>query len=537
MKTRPAEPPGGVSGQAAAPPRRPAPPLPLISIAASLLFLAILEALALRLTGGVFEYPLDDVYIHLAMGEQIGHGHYGVNPQEPAAAASSALYPLLLSPLAGDEAQRWLPLLWNIAGLVLTAWLWGKLLLEAGWGRDPLRRWGLALAALGPLAVLSVSVSFLGMEHSLHAAATLSLLYGLLRHLKGDPAPLYLLAGALFAPLLRFEGLALALLTALALAASGARRMGLAVAALAVLPVLGFMGFLVWLGLEPLPSSISAKLLVHEELDLNLMQRMAGTFWLNLSKSSGRVILGFSLLILALAGPRLRAQRLGLLVPVLVFSGLAHLLLGQVGWLQRYEHYIIALLAAGLMVLIPTALGGRSAAVRGGAALAVLALLLGRYLPETLRDFPYTSRAIMLQQRQMARFAQDFLKAPVAVNDLGAVSWRNPCYVLDLWGLASAEARRLRIYEPHPGWAGELTARHGVPVAMIYDEWLGDAVPPGWIRLGWLVLNERRGFLGSDRVAFYATTPEAVPAALAALKRWVPGLHPLSHFDHAPGMP
>ena len=507
-----------------------------ISVLSALLLFAGLQGLALRLTGGVFEYPLDDVYIHLSMAEQIARGNYGVNPGEHASAASSALYPLLLTPFAGSAAQRWLPLLWNIAGLVLTALFWGLILAEAGWGAGRLRRFGPALAALGPPAILSVGVSYLGMEHSLHAAASLAILLGLLRHLNGRPAPALLLAGMLFSPLLRFEGLALALLAAAVLWLAGARRQALPGAALAVLPILGFMGFLVALGLDPLPGSVSAKLLVHEEVDLGLLERLGGTFWLNFGNRSGKVIMFLAAGLIAL-GTRLRGHRLALLVPALALAGFAHVLLAQVGWMQRYEHYVIALEVAGMVALIPAALKAAAPLWRGLAGLGVLVAMLALYLPETLREFPVSARAILTQQRQMARFAQGYLKAPVAVNDLGAVSWRNPYYVLDLWGLASKEAREKRIYTPAPGWAGELVARHHVPVAMIYDEWLGDAVPPEWVRLGWLVLKERRGFLGSDRVAFYATEARHVPMAVAALGAWLPTLHPMTYWTWAEGLP
>ncbi|MCB2152947.1 MAG: hypothetical protein KDE06_18660, partial [Rhodobacteraceae bacterium] len=74
---------------------------------------------------GLFEYPLDDVYIHLAMASGIMGGTYGINPGEPASAASSVLYPLLLLPFPGTGFQRMLPLLWNFAGLVGLAWLFG----------------------------------------------------------------------------------------------------------------------------------------------------------------------------------------------------------------------------------------------------------------------------------------------------------------------------------------------------------------------------------------------------------------------------
>ena len=47
---------------------------------------AVLQAIAYA-HAGVFEYPLDDVYIHLAMAEGIGRGTYGVNPGVPASAS------------------------------------------------------------------------------------------------------------------------------------------------------------------------------------------------------------------------------------------------------------------------------------------------------------------------------------------------------------------------------------------------------------------------------------------------------------------
>ena len=59
-------------------------------------------------SGWNFEYPLDDVYIHLAMASEITRGGYGVNPGEIASAASSALYPMLLTPFPDTDLQRWL---------------------------------------------------------------------------------------------------------------------------------------------------------------------------------------------------------------------------------------------------------------------------------------------------------------------------------------------------------------------------------------------------------------------------------------------
>ena len=82
--------------------------------------------------GFAFEYPLDDPYIHLAMASEISKGGYGVNSGEIASAASSALFPLLLTPFADTDFQRFLPLIWNVIGLVLTAWIVGKTIIWSG---------------------------------------------------------------------------------------------------------------------------------------------------------------------------------------------------------------------------------------------------------------------------------------------------------------------------------------------------------------------------------------------------------------------
>ena len=58
---------------------------PALALCAGLVFPALLAiAAVLAGNGGAFAYPLDGPYIHLALAEQILHGHYGLNPGEPA---------------------------------------------------------------------------------------------------------------------------------------------------------------------------------------------------------------------------------------------------------------------------------------------------------------------------------------------------------------------------------------------------------------------------------------------------------------------
>ena len=82
-----------------------------LSVWTALIAFGALQLAAMWKIGFAFEYPLDDPYIHLAMASEISKGGYGVNSGEIASAASSALFPLLLTPFADTDFQRFLPLI------------------------------------------------------------------------------------------------------------------------------------------------------------------------------------------------------------------------------------------------------------------------------------------------------------------------------------------------------------------------------------------------------------------------------------------
>ncbi len=496
--------------------------LPALSVAAALAAFATLMAVAMARAGWVFEYPLDDVYIHLAMAEQIRAGGYGVNPGEIASAASSPLYPLLLMWFPGTEIQRMLPLLWNIAGLGLAAWLWGRILVVSGYGDGALRPVGLIAAALGPVALNMFGVAFTGMEHALHVAATLAIVLGLLRLEAEERVPLILFAGCFFTTALRLEGLALGLLAALVLWRVRGFGPAALAATLTLLPALAFVGTLTALGLDPLPESVQAKLSNEDTTDFGPVTRTIAQVQVNIGKGGGfLLLLGCGALgLLLFANPRLRAVLPRSVALALLLAGIAHLMFGQIGWMDRYEGYIWAGLAAGIVAF---AIGGP----RRLPALAVIGVLgagATTYWQSWTEHFPWNIRGIHLQPVQSARFAKEFARVPVAVNDLGAASWANPNYVLDLWGLASAEARFKRIFDPTPGWADPLAEARGVQLAMIYEDWLEAAIGPDWVKLGELRLDIRRGYLGGAEVAYFATDPAHVESLAAALRAWAPTL-------------
>jgi hypothetical protein len=418
---------------------------------------------------------------------------------------------LLLLPGAGSEGQRLLPLLWNLLGVAGAAWLWGWTLVRSGLAERG-RVWiGVLLAALGPLAVNIAGAGFTGMEHALHGFASLAILAGLIETGRRGQVPRWLMAAILVAPLLRFEGLALALTAAVWLALTGYRRASALAVALALAPALLFAAFLVTLGLDPLPSSVMVKFADSG----GTLGRLAASW----ATTEGKAI---ALLAAMLAGLGLwsgheRARRL--LALGLAASGAAHLIFGQIGWMHRYEHYVFMTLAAGAIYC-----GARRWRGLPLAAVAVVLAVVGENHAERMWHLAKRApRAIHFQQAQMARIAQEVLQEPVAVNDIGRVAWGNPHHVLDLWGLASGEARRLRVGGSPPGWADALVREAGVRVAMIYDDWLGHAIGPDWVRVANLRTLEP-GVLGAQEVAIYAADPLFAPELRARLSEFAADL-------------
>ncbi len=495
---------------------------PLTGAAVFLLLSAGLFAAVMQAAGGVFSFTLDDPYIHLAMAEEIGRGGYGVNPGEPASAASSILYPFLLAGLLKLGLGAGSALAVNLtAGAASTA----LLLALAGEGglvtaRTPAWASGL-LAALLALVLNLGGLAFTGMEHGLQVALALAALLGAARLGRRNAPPAWLWPVLAAAPLVRFEGFAV--LGAGALALLWRRRWREAALAVGVagLATAAFCWRLHSLGLPWLPSSVLAK-------------AGDGAHGLGAQFMENQRVRESVLVIAAAAFPFatevLARGRRPLRPPVLFASaGLsAQLALGTFGWryngwLHRYEAWAMAL-AGGVALLCyggPLRAWLAQAPRLRSAFAAVTALLLFQPYVLTTAQTGLDARSIRLQQREMHRFAADVLRAPVAVNDLGWVSWRNDAYVLDLWGLASEPARRARQAHAGPEWMAALARARGVQAAMVYDDWIGPA-PASWTRLG--ELRARVPLTVGPRVAFYATDLATTARVRGAVARWARGL-------------
>ena len=99
----------------------------LLAIGITYALVLLLEKMALGRTGGVFSYPVDDVYIHMELAKNLAFNNtWGINEGEFGSASSSPLYTVLLAGLFKFfSKQVYIPFVVNcVAGLMLLVVTW-----------------------------------------------------------------------------------------------------------------------------------------------------------------------------------------------------------------------------------------------------------------------------------------------------------------------------------------------------------------------------------------------------------------------------
>jgi hypothetical protein len=503
-------------------------------LAVGLGLLATLVALELlrmfQLNGGMLVYTLDDPYIHLALAENIARGTYGVNLGEVAAPSSSILWPFLLAIAGGAEhAPFWI----NVAAAAATVTLFAATL----WRVVPLAAgrtlYVSVVTALFVVVANAVGLIFTGMEHSLQVFAVTAVAAGLIAEAEGArPAP-WLFAALVAAPLLRYECLAVSGPALVYLFLRGYRRQSLA-AAVALGAALGAFSY--WLsahGLAPLPTSILAKSPLAAGGRLSALKAHLVS---SLVDRQGAVLAVAALAFFGYALFAVAGRRRGLaLVAVAALAG--HFAGGAYGWYNRYEIYVLVFATLLGLYLAAPACARAAAATRHGLAKVLTvttgaALVAGAYSVLNLTTIPTASNNIYEQHYQMHRFAAEFYRKPIAVKDLGFVTYRNDAYVLDLYGLASLPALRHRLHDPDTAWMDALTAAHGIEAAILYPDM---PVPPAWLPVATMRLSRPRITPAMDTVVFYALNAAARDDVAAKLALFAPTLPPGVNLTWARG--
>ena len=365
-----------------------------------------------------------------------------------------------------------------------------------------------AIAALAIVVTSAIALPMTGMEHSLHVWATIATFAGLVEASKGRaPSPVHFLALVLL-PLIRFEGAAFAFAAIAALFAFGQRRLAI----LAAITILCSLGAYFWLmasrGLPLMPSSVMMKSAIVETAyeHSNPLRSVLRNLAFSAQSPEGQSLIMLGLAI-GIGGWFIRADRKVLTVCAAVLAAIgAHLFFGAYNWFHRYEVYVIALSVCTLFYVGAQArpLLADSEWKVAKFVIVILALLASKPYITAAYVTPSAARNIYDQQYQMAIFAQQFYRHPVAVNDLGLVAYKNPQFVLDLFGLGSEAVRVAKMTGQYgPKKMSALASEHHVELVMIYDGWFPKGLPEDWKKVA--LLHTDQVTSASGDVAFYST--------------------------------
>ena len=369
------------------------------------------------------------------------------------------------------------------------------------------------------LGTALLGLAFTGMEHSLQVLLALLVALGLILDTKRDETPWWLILVAIIGPLIRYESLCLTAATIFYLI--GRRRFGLATLCIVFTAGLlgGFSWFLHSMGLHALPNSVIVKTMIFKPDQSPLS--FVNTFANNLLFRQGAVLAGAMLLLISFVFREQFAWKERLLASSITIAILGYLCFAPLG-VSLFDRYDIFLVSTTFLVLVylyraPIHRFIQSASLLSFACQATLLLFIVAH--PYLGALPHifvAANNIYEQQYQMKRFAQEFYQGPVAVNDLGLVSYQSSHYVLDLWGLGSTDALKAKIHHEGPNWMDHLAKKHQVSVAMIYKDWFPQ-LPNNWIHVATLHLGRGRMTPSKPTVQFYVLDQERLPSIQTAL--------------------
>jgi hypothetical protein len=500
--------------------------IPFIAgMAVLLLIFALQISQVLQLNQGVFTYTLDDPYIHLALAQNISHGHYGINTQDYSSPASSILWPIVLSPFAALPFYTLIPLLINMALSLAAYCVVVNILKNEAPNISNLR---LTLTSLLLIIVFNtIGLTMNGMEHVLHMLCSLLILYGLINTEQNNATPTWLYAIIILNPLVRPEGMALSFL-AIAYLTWRNRNFAVLSAGLAIVGLLAaYSYYLHSLGLDAVPSSVQVKSeaiksgsAVGNKLDVILT---------NIIHPGGVVVL-IGTVLMAIVAVR-RQHPLWRISGIVALCGIAHILFGRMGWFARYEAYLNAMLY--LMVTITYWRGlanlWNTRPWLQRPAFVFCAIILSFVYVQCTLVSPMAAHNIYQQHYQLYRFAQNYYPHNVAVNDIGYISLDNPHYVLDLYGLAYKKAYQARIQNTDARWMNQMVAEKNIKLTMLHDRWF-KTVPENWIKLGRLTFDGIKLTPIDRNISFYATSAASVYELNQILEQYAKSLPPSTAF-------
>ena len=460
--------------------------------------------------GGRFVYAVDDAYTHMAIARHLAErAHWGVTRYEFSGASTSLLWPVLLAIVDRIVGVRIMtPLVLNLLSAVTLLAICALAFDRFGVGK----RWQALLLSMIALGASLPWLALIGMEYTLHVAATLVLATLALRTFT-EPLPSTRLDAAValaaaFAMATRYDAVFVVVPVLIVVVVSRGWRVAALSAACAAVPPLAYAAFAVFHGWPAFPSPV-------------MLQAMSGgtpllstaTGWVripvrNLLDTPGLPVLaGLAVSgVVWLAVRRDRdAQQRAILALLFIFLCSTAGIMAVTPPTDVYSAHLIAL---GVMAVALTGWQARAAIAASrwlqvAAAIAVaaaVASLGGRTWEqyESAMDLARTTNRIDLTLAGFLRAHPQ--PGRVLLESLGAPTFFTDQRILDQVGLGSRETMQATLSGSYDAaFMRRTAAAMDVRVAAVFEPF--DAVPADWTCVGsWL---DR----GTPEITFYAVDP------------------------------
>jgi hypothetical protein len=370
----------------------------------------------------------------------------------------------------------------------------------------------------------------MGMEHTLQVYLTLLVLLGLLKVWEGEKPSRTLLLAIALGPLVRYESILISGMAIVILYAFHFRRIAFWLALFIVLTISSFSLALLYMGQDFLPNSIMVKKVGAGPGYLALLDVTIN----KMLKSP----LGVAYLILLTASSFLsfhitpNKQREKFTSALIALSLLAYPLIGRFtgNTSPRYENFMIAFCFLLLLYLWKDNIFHSLNKPLRKLLYATAIPFLGIGIYYSTIGIVNDGRAIYLQHYQIHRFLTEYWKAPVAVNDIGLISYNNHYRIYDLIGLSNRHAYISRKNSNDSLWADRLVREENIKLIIIFPEWFSGGERQNWFNLGILSRPEGMSNKSPEIVAFETTDRAMVGPLREMLSTWAKQLPPPAKY-------
>lgn len=469
---------------------------------------------------GHFGYALDDTYIHMSIARNVeSHGVYGITKNEFTSSSSSPIWTFLLSILfyffGVNEA---IPFTLNLILSVILLRIIFCLLSDLNLSGIKVLLVLLSVIFFTPLHALI----FGGMEHVLHSIFTLLFVYlltGVLIQNKSTSKRTVLLAVAPLLTSCRYEGFFLIFIACSLLCLR--KKIGFSILLLisSTLPIVTLGLISLHKGWFFLPATVLIKgqtpTLSITGLKLfliNGMERLVNNPHLLIL-----MILSLIVFVLLIQNGSSLWTKSSLYLFIFIQITILHLLFAQIGWVYRYEAYLVVLGLFSIIYCIGELFNKgfkyQSNVEKSLIYLVMIIFMVVIMYPLVMRGYrsyfvvQQGVKNVYEQQYQMGLFVNEFYKGKsVALNDIGAVVFLSDIICTDLMGLGNIEIARARKNNTFSTMTIDQQCKtERTKIAIVYDEWFQgkQMLPKQWIKAGEWTIEDNR-VCGSKTVSFYA---------------------------------